>query len=151
MLIADGLVKNIRSRREPGGTLRRGDRAAIADLGGDEINISAGGTDDSLIIDARVGAAHKIEIAALEELLVCDVESRAEKPGRVDATIRPNDDSARIDQIDHAVGLERPINKRGISSQNAVERGRGTVRDQKLGQFSAVDGKLLQIDDRRTA
>ena len=135
------------SRGQDDFTIRRGDRAFVADLRAHQDHLAAtGGGDDALIEDAAdVGCGLEVE-AAGEEVGVAHPEAAGDEGGSIDRARGADEDSSGIDQPDLAVGLELAVDQAGVGAQHAVEYAAAGGRLHELHEFMGIDAELLPVE-----
>ncbi len=147
VLVARLLEENFRARREPGVALGGQNLPRVLDFVGNEIDVTAGGLDHPGVVDLTVCAAEEMEIAALEEIVVRDVQGRADEARRIDASSGAHHDAAGVDEVNLAVGLEGAVDGGKIAADHPIQRGGRGVGDHELGRLAMVDRESLPVDD----
>jgi len=90
---------------------RRGDDAAVFDFTAEQVDTAADGRGDVALVDdagAAVCTQDAVEIhAAAEEVAIHHVQRRGHQSADIDLRIAADQDAARVDQPDLAVGFQR--------------------------------------------
>ena len=126
--------------------------AGVVDLRRHQVDEATGvGSDLTLVGDAAqvlAGDLGEVQLAAVEEALVVDVEGGGQQAGHVDLGTGAEDDAVGVDQEDVAVGLQGALDVGDLVAQNPVQGDR--VITGVLGeahQLASVDAEVGPVDD----
>ncbi len=129
----------------------RRDDAGVFDVGRDEDQRSARGSERAFIAQLA-GRAVGVEFhPAGEEVFGLDVERRRHQPGGVDLRTGAEQHAVGIDQKDATVCDEVAENLRRILADHAVEHRCGRTGLDEAGRFPRRYRELLPVDDRTIA
>ena len=148
-IVAGQVQRRLLSRTHRDFSQGHGDDTRIGDRSADEPDKAAGGClNQAGVGDARGGAvAGEAQIAAVE-VVVGDSEGRGDETAAdLNGAGRGDRDAVRINEIDLAVGLQLPGDRRARRAGDAIEDRRGGAWLIEGHAVALADGEAAPIDD----
>jgi len=121
-------------------------RAVVGHVGGDQKDVSLERPDRAEVLDARPRVAGELQIPALHELGVRNVQGRRDQRAHVDIRVGPEEDAVGIDQEHAPVGFQRAIDRRQIAPRDAIQDRRRAARLVEPGDFVGAHRERGPVD-----
>ena len=128
--------------------LGAGDNAVVLDVGRDEVDEAAARRGDGAVIDdlARAADILQLELAG-ERVAVTEAQAGGDETGGVDARAGADGDAVGVDEVDAAVGLQLPQDRRLFRAGDAVQHCALRVLLDEAGELVGFDREPLPVDD----
>ena len=133
---------------QPHRAILRHNLTLVLHLPGQKIHIPAVRPDFALVADAGGGGSSEGQLTAPHECVLVGVVSRRQEGADVDHRPIPDEYPVRIQQVNLAVGLQRPHQLRGVAGSHPVQDGRRGCRLNKAGGLPRGNREALPMDHR---
>ena len=120
--------------------------SAVLDLGRDQDNL-AETPDSALVFDTVLVCAFESQLPR-EEIRISDIQAGGDEAGGINAGALPENDAARVDEEDTAVGTELSEYLACLPANHAVEDRACRTLLLDSYRFAGTDVELLPVDDR---
>ncbi len=115
------------------------DHTAVFDVRRDQYDVAvAAGMDVALILQITLTAAIKLELA-IEEILIGNIQRRAEEAIGVDMRASSDQDAMLVDQEDSTVGIQITQNLTGVGAGDPIEYRAGRRGLDKISGLPRID------------